>query len=49
MKWMGGPILCQLSCLVDKNDTPESLKQKVQALEGPALLDAIKKIGQRDE
>jgi len=38
----GGPILIQKKCSVDKNDTPSSLKEKVQALEGEALIEAIK-------
>ena len=37
-----GPILIQKKCSVDKNETPESLKTKVQALEGEAFIDAIK-------
>ena len=40
----GGPILIQKKCAVDKNDTPYSLKRKVQALEGAAFIDAIKLI-----
>ena len=38
----GGPILIQKKCSVNKNDTPDSLKKKVQALEGEAFVDAIK-------
>ncbi len=38
----GGPILIQKKCSVDKNDTPDSLKKKVQFLEGEAFIDAIK-------
>jgi len=38
----GGPILIQKKCSVDKNDTPESLKTKVQVLEGEAFIEAIK-------
>lgn len=38
----GGPILVQKKCSVDKNDTPDSLKKKVQSLEGEAFIDAIK-------
>ncbi len=38
----GGPILIQKKCSVDKNDTPDSLKRKVQTLEGIAFVDAIK-------
>lgn len=37
----GGPILVQKTCAVDANDTPEQLKAKVQALEVPALVEAI--------
>ena len=37
-----GPILIQKKCSVDTNDTPDSLKKKVQALEGEAFIDAIK-------
>ncbi len=37
-----GPILIQKKCSVDTNDTPDSLKKKVQSLEGEAFIDAIK-------
>ena len=37
----GGPILVQKSCKVDPNDNVETLKQKVQALEGKAFIEAI--------
>lgn len=37
-----GPILIQKRCAVNKNDTPETLKKKVQALEGNAFIEAIK-------
>ena len=37
-----GPILIQKKCSVDKDDTPTSLKKKVQALEGEAFIDVIK-------
>lgn len=37
-----GPILIQKKCSVDKNETPDSLKTKVQALEGDAFIEAIK-------
>ncbi|NHZ86526.1 MAG: phosphoribosylglycinamide formyltransferase, partial [Planctomycetia bacterium] len=37
-----GPILIQKKCSVNKNDTPDSLKTKVQALEGEAFIEAIK-------
>ncbi len=36
-----GPVLIQKKCSVDKNDTPESLKLKVQELEGSAFIEAI--------
>ena len=36
-----GPILIQKQCLVDPEDTPETLKSKVQELEGRAFLEAI--------
>lgn len=44
----GGPILIQKKCAVSNNDTPETLKKKVQKLEGQAFIEAIqniKKIG----
>ncbi len=37
-----GPILIQKKCFVDKKDTPNSLKKKVQVLEGKAFIEAIK-------
>lgn len=37
-----GPILIQKKCSVDVNDIPDSLKKKVQKLEGEAFIDAIK-------
>lgn len=37
-----GTIILQKQCNVDDNDTPESLKVKVQALEGSALIEAIR-------
>ena len=36
-----GPIVIQKKCLVDSDDTIESLKSKVQNLEGAAFLEAI--------
>ncbi len=36
-----GPILLQKTCAVFKGDTPQTLKQRVQALEGEALVQAI--------
>ena len=37
----GGPIIIQKRCEVDSNDTIDSLKSKVQILEGEAFLEAI--------
>ena len=37
----GGPIVVQKTCPVDTNETPESLKAKVQPLEGIAFIEAI--------
>ncbi|MCH8010342.1 MAG: phosphoribosylglycinamide formyltransferase [Candidatus Marinimicrobia bacterium] len=37
-----GPIVVQKKCTVNSGDTPESLKAKVQALEGEAFIEAIK-------
>ena len=37
----GGPILIQKKCVVTSGDTYESLKTRVQLLEGEALIDAI--------
>jgi phosphoribosylglycinamide formyltransferase-1 len=39
-----GPILIQKKCAVLASDTPESLKMKVQQLEGEALIEAIKQM-----
>ena len=36
-----GPILLQKKCAVLSDDTPESLKKRVQELEGEALIDVI--------
>lgn len=36
-----GPVVIQKKCLVDSDDTIESLKAKVQNLEGDAFLEAI--------
>lgn len=41
----GGPLLIQKKCTVLPSDTIESLKTRVQALEGEALIEAIQKIG----
>jgi formyltetrahydrofolate-dependent phosphoribosylglycinamide formyltransferase len=45
----GGPILIQKKCAVAPDDTVESLKTKVQALEGAAFIEAIKLVSHRDE
>ena len=37
----GGPIIIQKKCKVDSNDTIDSLKSKVQSLEGEAFLEVI--------
>lgn len=39
----GGPVVVQRKVSVATDDTPESLKAKVQAEEGPAFLEAVKK------
>jgi len=39
-----GPILIQKKCLVASDDTVETLKEKVQMLEGDAFIEAIKLI-----
>lgn len=39
----GGPIVVQKKCKVENNDTPETLKTRVQELEGDAFIEAIKK------
>ena len=41
-----GPILVQKRCAVDKRETIVSLKAKVQALEGIALIEAIQIVGE---
>jgi phosphoribosylglycinamide formyltransferase-1 len=38
-----GPIIVQKKCIVEKGDTPETLKEKVQRLEGEAFIEAIHK------
>jgi len=40
----GGPILVQKKCYVDPNDTVDTLKEKVQKLEGKAFVESIKLI-----
>ena len=37
----GGPILLQKSCPVFENDSVESLKERVQELEGKAFIEVI--------
>ncbi|VVC76553.1 Phosphoribosylglycinamide formyltransferase [Aquicella siphonis] len=37
----GGPVILQKTCLVNAHDTPEILKNRVQQLEGEALVAAI--------
>ena len=39
-----GPVLIQKKCNIDSNDTVETLKTKVQKLEGEAFIEAIKLI-----
>lgn len=43
-----GPILIQKKCAVAPDDTVESLKTKVQELEGVAFIETIKLINHRD-
>ena len=38
-----GPVLLQMTCAVQPNDTPEILKTRVQKLEAEALIEAIKR------
>ena len=40
----GGPVLVQKRCTVETNETVETLKLKVQALEGGAFIEAIQLI-----
>lgn len=40
----GGPVIVQKKCQVLAKDTPETLKTRVQEIEGKALVDAIKSI-----
>ncbi|KTD75155.1 phosphoribosylglycinamide formyltransferase [Legionella waltersii] len=42
-----GPILLQKKCSVSEEDTPESLKEKVQKLESEALIDAIQVLSRK--
>ena len=39
-----GPILIQKKCQISKNETPETLKSKVQQLEGEAFVEVINKL-----
>ncbi len=39
-----GPVLLQKKCAVYATDTPQTLKERVQALEGEALVEAIERI-----
>jgi len=41
----GGPVVVQPRVKVLSGDTPESLKARVQAEEGPALLEAVRLFG----
>lgn len=43
----GGPILIQKKCNVDSTDTVDTLKTKVQQLEGEAFIETIKLIGRQ--
>ena len=43
----GGPILIQKRCLIDKNETPKTLKSKVQKLEGEAFVEVINKLSKQ--
>merc|ERR1712139_85164 len=42
----GGPIVVQRRVPVSAEDTPESLKAKVQAEEGPSLVEAVRLFAQ---
>ena len=43
----GGPILIQKRCLIGKNETPKTLKSKVQKLEGEAFVEVINKLSKQ--
>ena len=43
-----GPILIQKKCKVNTNETPETLKVKVQELEGIAFIEAINQIAKEN-
>ncbi|CAE8596649.1 unnamed protein product [Polarella glacialis] len=44
----GGPVVVQRKVPVVPEDTPESLKAKVQAEEGPALVDSVRRFASRE-
>jgi len=44
-----GPILIQKKCKVNTNETPETLKVKVQGLEGIAFIEAINQIEKENQ
>ena len=44
-----GPILIQKKCKVNTNETPETLKVKVQGLEGIAFIEAINQIEKQNQ
>ena len=44
----GGTVLVQKSVSVEKGDTPETLKAKVQKLEGPSLIAAVEALRDGD-
>jgi len=41
-----GPILIQKKCLISEKETPETLKSKVQQLEGEAFVEVINKLNE---
>ena len=44
----GGAIVEQLQCTVEKDETPQTLKRKVQLLEGAAMINAIRRFQSGD-
>lgn len=38
----GGPVVVQKRCAVEPGDTPESLKARVQPLEGQCFIEALR-------
>ena len=44
----GGPILVQKKCNIDSNETVDTLKTKVQQLEGEAFVEAVKMLSHRE-